>query len=63
MTIYSWLYIFLHLQLVHHTDNTSPTLWIKPHIITALIITPQRLYNFNSHYFNNYPFLAYIYIT
>jgi hypothetical protein len=46
-----------------HLVNTLPALWIRTHHTTALVITPQTLTNFNSHNFNNYPILAYIYIT
>jgi hypothetical protein len=35
-----------------HTDSTPPALWIKTHHVTALVITPQTLNNFNSHDFN-----------
>ena len=42
-----------------HLVNTSPT----PRITIALVIIPQKLKNLNSHNFNNYPVLAYIYIT
>jgi hypothetical protein len=48
---------------VQHTNNTSPTLLIKTHHTAALVITLQALKNFKSHDFNNYPFLAHIYIT
>jgi hypothetical protein len=38
-------------------------LWIKTDHITALVIKSQKLNNFNSHDFNNYPFIAYIYVN
>jgi len=50
------------IRLAHHTDNTSHTLRIKTHHITALFITPQTLNVFTSHDFNNFPFSAYIFI-
>lgn len=50
-------------QLVHHTDITSPIVWMKSHNITALIVTRQTLKNFNSYVFNNYSFLDYFHIT
>jgi hypothetical protein len=53
--------ICVTIRLAHHTDNTSPTLWIKTRHITALVITPQTLNNFTSHDFNNFPFSAYIF--
>jgi hypothetical protein len=37
--------------LAHHTDNTSPTLWIKTRHITALVITPQISNTFTSYFF------------
>jgi len=46
--------------LAHYTDNTSTTLWIKTRHITALVITPQILNTFTSHFSI---FILYIYIT
>jgi SPX domain protein involved in polyphosphate accumulation len=48
---------------LHHTDNTLPIFWIKTRHIPALVIAPQTLNTLNSHIFNNYPFILYIYIT
>jgi len=49
------------IRLTHHCDNTSHTLWIKTHHITALVITPQKLNTFTSNDINNFPFSAYIF--
>jgi len=35
---------------------TSPARYIKTHHIAISSITPHRLNNFNSQYFNNFPF-------
>jgi len=40
--------VLTRLRLVDHTYNTLPQLWIKTRRITVLIITPQKLNNFNS---------------
>ena len=50
-------------RLVHHTDITSSTLWMKSHNSTASVIIRLTLKNFNSHVFNNYSFLDYIHIS
>jgi hypothetical protein len=42
--------------------QTPPILWIWTHHITDLVMTPQTPNNFNSHHFNNYLFLACIYV-
>ena len=50
-------------SMLHHTENTSHTLWIRTHHITALNIISQTLNNFNFHYFtiiHSYPTLLYI---
>jgi len=58
MNIYVWLLNMFHALIrfvvpcsVHHTDNTSPTLWIRMHHMTAVYITPHTLNNFNLHCF------------
>jgi hypothetical protein len=45
------------------SHRTSLILRIKTRHISVLINTPQTLNYFKSHDFNNYQFLAYIYIT
>jgi hypothetical protein len=37
--------------VLHHTDYTAPILWNRTHNITDVYITPQKLKNFNLHYF------------
>jgi len=37
--------------VIHHTDYTAPILWNRTHHIIAVYITPQKLKNFNFHYF------------
>ena len=55
-------YVQKSVPMTQHTVNTSPTLWVKTHHTAELVITPQTLNKFKSHNFNNYPFLAYIYL-
>jgi len=53
------------IRVLHHVDNTTPTLGIRTHHITSVYITPQTLNNFNFHYFiiiHSYPILFYIII-
>jgi len=50
-------------SMLHHTENTSHTLWIRTHHITASYITSQTLENVNFLYFiiiHSYPILFYI---
>ena len=51
-------------QTTHkHTGNTTPSLWIRTHHITAVYLTPQTLNNFNFYHFiiiNSYPVLFYV---
>jgi hypothetical protein len=50
-------------QLLHHTDDTHHLhSGLELTMLLALVITPQIPNNVNSHDFNIYPFLAYIYI-
>jgi hypothetical protein len=52
-------------HVLHHTENTSYTLWIRTHHITALYIASQTLNNFNFNYFtiiHSYHILYYIII-
>jgi len=47
-------------QVVHHTNNTSPTLLIRSQYITTVYIIPQPLNNFNFYYciiIHSYPIL------
>jgi hypothetical protein len=39
------------LRAAHHTDNTSPILWVRSRHVTAVYSTPKTLNNFNFHHF------------
>ena len=54
---------YQHSVTIKTVTNTSPMRSIKTHHITASVIAPHRLNNFNSKNFNKHPFLTYSFIT